>query len=215
MLYAIDRVLDARFAGVYQQEERHRFHGVHRGGFLFALVCAVPLLIVLLMHMEPRLLRGYLLLGAAMAFYFAAIHTRRFARRMPKELAVGVVFAVAVFMPEMLAGVRAAWPLALGFGALCWLNCTVIYEREHVQLQQAGWSTRFGVKNATLLLAALSLAAGILFFNDASSRSLSTCILLSSLLLVMLHRRQHSISRLSFRIAADAVLLTPLLLLLR
>lgn len=217
MLYVIDRMLDAHFGATHQQEERHRFHGAHQGAFLAALVCAVPVLLTLLAHMEPRLLHAYLLLGAAVAAYFTAIHTHIFAQHLPKEFAVGVIFAAAIFMPELLAGsARASLPQTACFGALCWLNCTLIYkrehgEREHSDLQEAHWSTLFAIRNASLLLAVLAAAGLILCVTGI--RLPGAAIAMSAAALLALHRLRSRMGRLPFRIAADAALLTPLLLL--
>lgn len=214
MLYAIDRMLDARLGRMHQQEERHRFHGAHPAAFLAALACAVPVLLALLAHMEPQLLRGYLVLGLALTGYFTAIHTRVLADHIPKEFAVGVIFAAAIFMPELLAGVRAL-PQAVCFGALCWLNCTLIYQREHgdrehADLREAHGSTRFAIRNTTLLLTALAAAGLTLYF--AAAQLSGAAIALSAGALWALHRLRSRMGRLAFRIAADAALLTPMLL---
>jgi hypothetical protein len=214
MLYAIDRMLDARHGAMHLQEERHRFHGANHGAFLAALVCAVPLLLALLAHMEPRLLHAYLVLGLALAIYFALIHTRIFAHRIPKELAVGVIFMAAIFMPEFLADTHMLLP-ALCFGALCWLNCALIYRREHSNLSDAHWSTRFAIRHMSLLLSALVVAEVMLCFSGETAHTLSLSVILSALAMAALHRAQHRMGRLSFRIAADSLLLTPALFLLR
>ena len=160
MLYVLDRMLDARLGVNEQHEDRHYFHGTNQIAFLCAMACAVPVLLVLLMHMQPMLLHAYLLLGLVLAAYFALIHTRPLAQRMPKEAAVGVIFSAAVFMPEWIAGARGVVPLAVCFGVLCWMNCALIYEREHSQIQSAHWSTRFAIRHMRLLLWML-LTAGV------------------------------------------------------
>ena len=216
MLYAVDRMLDARLGAMHLQEERHRFHGVNRSFFVFALACAVPVLIALLTHMETPLLHAYLLLGVALAGYFALIHTPAFAHRIPKEFAVGVIFIAAIFMPELLAGeLHALWPVALCFGGLCWLNCILIYQREHATLLEAHWSTRFAIQHASLLLASLGAAGVLLFFSGEATHALSLSVTLSALGMMALHRMQGRMGRLNLRIAADAALLTPLIFLLR
>jgi hypothetical protein len=220
MLYAIDRMLDAWHGAIHLQEERHRFHGANHGSFLAALVCSVPVLLVLLRYMEPRLLHAYLVLGLALAAYFTLIHTRSFAHRIPKELAVGVIFVAAIFMPEFLSGIfmpeflAGAYMLlpAICFGALCWLNCVLIYWREHVALHEAHWSTRLAIRHMTLLLGTITATALILFFTDGASR-LSASIVLSAAAMLALHRLRFRMARLPFRIATDAALLTPLLFL--
>jgi hypothetical protein len=221
MFYAIDRMLDARLGAMHQQEERHRFHGSNQSTFLVALVCAVPVLLTLLAHMEPQLLHAYLELGVMLTGYFAAVHTRVLARQIPKELAVGVLFAAAIFMPEMLAGaVRTSLLTAVCFGGLCWLNCTAIYkrehgEREHADMRDAHRSTRFAVRHATLLLTAIAVAGVILSFSGGMAHALAYSVALSTLAMAALQRAQQRMGRLSYRIAADAALLTPVLFLLR
>ncbi|HXB61671.1 MAG TPA: hypothetical protein VNU94_02320 [Acidobacteriaceae bacterium] len=223
MLYAIDRMLDAHFGALHLQEERHRFHGANQGVFLVTLACAVPALLTLLAHMEPRLLHAYLLLGTALAGYFMAIHTRVLAQYIPKELAVGVIFAAAIFMPELLTGfmpefmagtARAVLPQALCFGALCWLNCTLIYQREHANPRDAHWSTRFAIRNTSFLLAVLA-TAGLILFITGSAQLPGAAIAMSAAALLALHRLRSRMGKLPFRIAADAALLSPILLFLR
>jgi hypothetical protein len=215
ILYVLDRMLDARRGAILFQEERHRFHGAHRILFLGAIACTVPVLLLLLARMEPRLLHAYLLLGLALAGYFTLIHTRRFAHAVPKELAVGVIFAAAIFMPEFLRGILRPLPQAICFGALCWLNCTVIYQREHSDLHEAHWSTRFAVRSAPLLLGAVAAAGLVLLFSGKASHVLSLSVVMSACVLTALCSARHRMSRLGFRIAADAALLTPLLFLIR
>jgi hypothetical protein len=213
MLYVLDRMLDARRSAMPLQEVRHRFHGVHQRFFLGSIACAVPVLLLLLAHMETRLLHAYLLLGLVLAGYFALIHTRRLAHAVPKEFAVGVIFAIAIFMPEFLRGVLQPLPQAICFGALCWLNCTVIYQREHHDLHDAHWSTRLAIRTAPLLLGAVAAAGLVLLFSGKASHALSLSVVVSAIVLTALGSARHRMSRLSFRIAADAALLTPLLFL--
>lgn len=214
MLYAIDRMLDARHSEIHLQEERHRFHGVNQIFFLGAMACATPILLAFLAHMEPRLLHAYLLLGSVLAAYFALIHTGTFAQQIPKELAVGVIFVAAIFMPEFLADTHVLLP-ALCFGTLCWLNCTLIYQREHSNLSDAHGSTRFAIRHTLFLLAALAAASVVLLFSGEAFRALGLSVLGSVFALAILRLRQHRMGRLPFRIAADAALLTPLVFFLR
>jgi hypothetical protein len=210
MLYVLDRMLDARLGANEQKEERHRFHGEHWIGFLWVMACAAPLLILLLMHMEPRLLRAYLLLGLGLAGYLAVVHTGLFARAVPKELAVGAIFAAAIFMPECVAGGRAVILQALSFGALCWINCVLIYQREHCNLHAAHGSTRFVVRHARLLLG-MVMMAGI--YICITSRMAGASVVLSAVAMLLLHHASGRMGRLPFRVAADAALLTPVVFL--
>ncbi len=217
MFYALDRLLDARH-GEPHPEERHRFHGDHAMAFFIALLCVAPVLLLLLGHMEPTLHRSWLLLGLGAAGYYAWVHSHSHSleSRLPKELTVGIGFALVVFLPEALN--RALYPVlphALCFGALCWLNCTLIYEREHHSLDDAHWSTRLAIRYASLLQAMVMLCGVVLCFTGDASRTLSASIALSAAIMMALRRSRHRIPRLSYRIAADAALLSPLLFLFR
>jgi len=219
MFYVVDRLLDAR-CGEPHPEDRHRFHGDNSKAFSCVLLCAAPVLLLLLSHMEQPLRRAWLLLGLGAAGYYAWVHTRDTAvdstAQLPKEIYVGIGFALAIFLPEALAGaLRPLWPQALCFGALCWLNCTLIYEREHSSQNAAHWSTQFAIRHALLLQAALLICGLALCFTVNTPRALSVCIVLSAAVMMALRRLRHRIHRLDYRIAADAALLTPLLFLFR
>jgi len=214
MLYVLDRMLDARLGETHQHEERHHFHGANQSFFLGAMVCAAPVLLLLLTRMETPLLHAYLLLGLALAAYFALIHTRPLAHRIPKEFAVGVIFAAAVFMPEWIVSfARITVAQTICFIGLCWLNCVLIWEREHTQVNDAHWSTRFAIRHTPLLLTALAaVGVGLCFAGQAA---MGASVALSALVMAGLHRSRERVARLPFRIAADAALLTPLLFLFR
>ncbi|HEY0308252.1 MAG TPA: hypothetical protein VGB94_08825 [Acidobacteriaceae bacterium] len=217
MFYVIDRLLDV-YCGEPHPEERHRFHGEHSKAFFYALLCAAPVLLLLLSHMGQPLRRAWLLLGLGSAGYYAWVHTRDAsadsATRVPKEICVGMGFTLAIFLPEALSGVlRPLLPQILCFFALCCLNCILIYEREHHSLKTAHWSTRFAIRHASLLQATLLLCGLALCFTANAPRTLSASIVLSAAIMMALRRSRHRIPRLSYRIAADAALLSPLLFL--
>lgn len=217
IFYAVDRLLDAHYSEPFP-EERHHFHGQYSKAFLIALICAAPVLLLLLQHMEPTLRRFWLLLGLGAAGYYAWIHTRPSATdsQLPKELSVGIGFTVAVFLPEALYGVNThLLPHATCFGALCWLNCTLIYEREHTDLRNAHWSTRFAIRHAALLQASVLLTGLVLCFIANASIALPLCIALSAAIMMALRRSRHRMHRLTYRIAADAAMLTPTIFLFR
>jgi hypothetical protein len=215
LLYAADRLLDAR-GPAQLQEERHRFHGANVFVFLGAMVCAVPGLLFLLTRMEMPLLRGYLLLGLVVAAYFAVIHTRAGMHGLPKELVVGVVFAAAVWMPAIVLGeARGVVAEMVCFGALCWVNCAIISGREHTALREAHWSTRLAVRHASLLLGLVAAAGLILFFMGTEFHAVCASVVLSAALLAGLHGVRERVGRLAFRVAADAALLTPVIFLIR
>jgi hypothetical protein len=213
MMYVIDRLLDAH-GGEPCPEERHRFHGAHGRAFVIALLCATPVQVCLLTKADAALLHSWLVLAAGIAGYYTLIHSRKFKTPLPKELAVAVAFSAAIFMPELLAP-SPLLPHAIYFCALCWVNSTAIYEREHDTLQAAHWSTRL-VLHYTPALQVLVLAASIaLCFLHRAPRALALSMALSAVILIALRSSRHRMGRLRYRVAADAALLTPLLFLFR
>ena len=155
MIYAADRLLDARLLDVYARpdlEPRHRFHHPHRTRFLTALTLAALALTTLLHRLDPQALHLYALLATLLATWMLLIHIRPLpddlTQRLPKELAVGLFFPAAIFIPTLarttptpsslhLLGPAANWlrptllPAALLFACVCTLNCLYLYAWEH------------------------------------------------------------------------------------
>ncbi len=177
MIYAADRLLDARLldgrlieAGnaPADLEPRHHFHHAHRTPFVTAIGFGSIALAALLHRLDPRSLHLYALLATLLAAWMVLIHVRpdpngtistaavqprkalRRPRRirLPKELAVGIFFPAAVFIPTVarstaspaaihLLGWLANWirpnllPSAILFAAVCTLNCLCLYAWEH------------------------------------------------------------------------------------
>jgi hypothetical protein len=241
MLYAADRILDARIldarlldarplansAAPLDLEERHRFHHRHRRIFLFATLPAACALATLLLMLDPRALHLYALLAALLGAWFLLIHARPSpaAHRLPKELAVGIFFPAAAFIPTVarLPQLRLELlPPALLFASICTLNCLFVYAWEHPGPRtHAHWTTRFGTNHLTTLATLLALASAALIITSilhTSPRShaatlLASCTLLSASLLLLLHLRRHHLKSVHLRALADLVLLTPLLIL--
>ena len=242
MIYAADRLLDARVLDLSTSnahpdlEARHRFHHHHRTRFLTLILLAALALAELLRHIDPRSLRLYVLLATLLAAWMLLIHIRPLpngaTRRLPKELAVGIFFPAAIFIPTLarttptptalhLLGWTATWlrptllPAAILFACVCTLNCLCLYAWEHPSPRlQAHWTTRWATAHLTHLGIAI-LAASAAF---ALSRSLPIALpalacSLSTAALLALNTLRHRLSPIHLRAAADLVLLTPLLLL--
>jgi len=151
MLYAADRLMDARLMDTRlldtdqthheDLEARHYFHHRHRSAFLVGILLASIALALLLPNLEPEAIHLYLVLGVLVAGYFILIHAtnsaaaqQKVAHRLPKEIAVGLFFAAATFIPTVARrpDLRIALlPSALLFTTLCSLNCLFIYAWEH------------------------------------------------------------------------------------
>lgn len=233
MLYAADRLLDARPLPGGQSppelEDRHRFHHRHRRTFLILIAISAGVLVALLRSIDPHAMRIYSLLATLLGAWFLIIHARPLpsdgAHRLPKELAVGIFFPAAVFIPTVahLPQLRLdLLPIALLLAATCSLNCLYLYAWEHPgQRTQAHWSTRWATNHLVSLtwtVAALSLLLILISpFLTASAQLhrgtalLTSCILASSLLLLLLHHLRHRLQPIHLRALADLVLLTPLL----
>jgi hypothetical protein len=225
LLYVSDRVLD----GLRQSQpallrERHHFHARHRTAFLWAAsLLGVLLLWSVRTYMRPEALREDSYIGVFALLYLFAVH--RGASRLPKELAVAVLFAAATAVPAWSrlsqssalgsagggSGKVQLAPAIIFFALLCWINCVGIEKWEggvlHATTRWAGLHLRLIVTMTALF----SLAAALL----APSPGLEAVYLaatVSSGLLFVLDTRSFHLSPLHLRIAADAALLTPLAL---
>jgi ABC-type Na+ efflux pump permease subunit len=223
ILYAADRLLDARNAGAANLEERHHFHHRHRRAFVALIAVAAIVLATLTSMLLPATLRLYALLGGLLCGWFLLIHTRlAHERRLPKELAVGLFFAAAIFIPTVARRPDLRLPLlapAAAFAAVCALNCMILYAWEHPgDRSNANWTTRLAThylaRVAVGILCVTFAAFGLEFF--LSSRTLpgwpiTAACAASVLLLLLLNRSRAKFSPLNLRAAADLALLTPLL----
>ncbi len=234
MLYAADRLLDARLLDARAPgtshapnpdlEARHLFHHRHRRAFLIGVGFSACTLAFLLRTLDPHALRLYTLLATFLAAYLLLIHTRAdSAHRLPKELAVGIFFPAAIFIPTIarLPQLRLELlPVALLLAALCSLNCLFLYAWEHPGLRpRAHVTTRWATRRLVSLTASVAALSLLLAVCDAaipelrhSSIALLACISISSLLLLLLHRLRRRLEPTHLRALADLVLLTPLLL---
>ena len=146
-----------------------------------------------------------------MCGYFILIHATAaqqiVAHRLPKEIAVGLCFAAATFIPTVARRPLLRLPLlpsALLFATLCSLNCLFIYAWEHAPQPH----------HLPLLAIILSLtAATVAFVDHQAPWTISAAVALAAALLLILHRLNRNISATTLRATADLVLLTPALLL--
>jgi hypothetical protein len=239
MLYAADRLLDARpLSGAEMPpglEERHRFHHRHRRVFLAVSAPAALALAALLHQMNPAALHLYSLLAALLAAWLLLIHAQpaasAAAHRLPKELAVGIFFPAAVFIPTVARAPQlrlALLPAAAVFACVCTLNCLLLYAWEHPDDRPlAHWTTRWATRHLAALSITVLVAAGVIAIwshTVASSAApyvpvhravalLACCCVLSVSLLLALDALRGRLKPITLRALADLVLLTPALLL--
>jgi hypothetical protein len=218
LLYVGDRILDGLHpTDIGRLRERHHFHARHRVTFLIVgALLFVSLAWPLITHMRAEALRDDLFLGVAALLYLLAVH-RFHAPRLPKELAVALLFAAGTAIPAWSR--LGAWPgkeqlapAVLFFAGLCWVNCVGIEKWESGQVNTLSHWAGVHLRAIVTMIALFALAAALL----APSRGLMAVYLsavLSSVLLFTLDARSSHLPPLYVRIAADAALLTPLALL--
>ena len=232
MLYAGDRLLDVRLLGIDSSrhqglEARHYFHRRHRTAFLTGILLCSIALAAILPHLELAAIRLYLILGGLVAGYFILIHGtgsvathHKVAHRLPKEIAVGLCFAAATFIPTVARhpDLRLALlPAALVFATLCSFNCLFIYAWEHEDDRTHRSTYRItGVASGTLpaltgLLIFCSVA--LVLLDHHVHWPIPCAVALSAAILLLLHNRRCAIARTTLRAAADLALITPILFL--
>jgi hypothetical protein len=220
MLYAADRLLDARYIGTsgnVNLEARHYFHNRYRRSFLTGIAIAATTLALLLPRHEAAAIHLSHILGAFLTAYFIFIHATDSAHRLPKEIAVGIFFAAATFIPTVARrpDLRLTLlPSAILFATLCSLNCLFIYAWEHDHLQQAHPITRLALRHLPFLAILITLAGATLpTLNHHTLWPIPIATALSCTLLLFLHGYRRTIAPTTLRACADLALLTPLLFL--
>ncbi len=230
-LYAADRLLDARQLSsnplqTAELEPRHLFHHVHRSAFHLGIGVSTMALAAILPFLLIEAIRLYLILGGLLVGYFLLIHATQHARRLPKEIAVGLFFAAATFIPTVAhrPDLRLSLLLpAILLGTLCSLNCLFIYAWEHdsqshSKVQREAQPTHPATRIALrwlhpLALTLLAGATALSILDHDAPWPLSSACAISALLLLLLDRNRHLIASTTLRAAADLALTTPLLLL--
>ncbi len=237
LLYVADRILDGLDPGnSYRLRDRHFFYLRHRAAIFTATIPVASLLTwLVLLHMQARARHADALLFVLVAAYFVLVHQRGRAIEswFPKELLVAVIAAAAIAVPawsrvapgDFEAAVVLAF-LAVLFAFLCWLNCVAIEKWERPLEWQVrrpthvtDRTTKWGQQNLRLsgaLIAIAAAAVGGALFGITQTFAAELCLAgsASAFLLAALDRAypDSRISALHFRIAADAALLTPVLL---
>lgn len=232
LIYAVDRLLDLK-EGAPAVTARHAFTRRHRGMFLLAALAAFPALLWACLHLASVVIHNGLFLSFAVVLYILAVHAApvRFRRLWPKELVVGVIFAMGtslVVWSRMAGDSGQLIGPTLLFSALCWLNCVAIEHWEWrrsvaAQLQpphRVEWDrrephrwTRWVGRHLAQVASALALASLLLFASDPDQPVMLACAL-SACGLLWLESRSQMFSLDALRVMADAILLSPALLLL-
>ena len=222
LIYLVDRLADSlRAVPGDPLTPRHAFHARRRAGLSFlAATAAVSLVLVTpCVLSRAEFLHGLLLLALAGAYAWL-IHGRKqqgWTARLPKEAAVGGMFAAGTaFFPWCQGGMDRLDLLAGAalFGGLCFCNCALItvWERHAQDVRN-----RASLLNAFPRLAgrlggcclALGGLAGVGVLVSGSPIFLP--LALGGLFLALLDHHQGKIAPDALRVLADVALLTPLL----
>ncbi len=225
MIYAIDRLLDARLPSAGPLSLRHEFSRQHRTLMLTSVGFAIALLLWTCLHLRPVVFQNGIWMLGAVAVYFAIVHFAPAAirRLFPKEVVVGVLFALGTCVATFSlagraepAGLRLALitPTVL-FAALCSLNCIAIEFWEWGRSGKAApihpLTAWVGARVHWTALAIAALALVLMPFEPL--RPLFIAGIFSAGSFVWLGARSDSLPLNTLRMLADAALLSPLLLL--
>ncbi|MGD0942195.1 MAG: hypothetical protein ABR905_21085 [Terracidiphilus sp.] len=148
--------------------------------------------------------------------YFSSVHIQtKSLALLPKELLVALMFTAGCVLPTLgrIGTISSALVAVIVFFAvLAWLNCRAIECWESVDEIFSGVQIRTA---AGLLALAGLLGAIILFAEHSNETFLLETGAASAAMLAVLDRIRSRITPMALRTAADLVLLTPLVMLLR
>jgi hypothetical protein len=204
IIYAADRLLDGLVSTPCTP--RHRFHRSHLTTFVLCMgICILSALLLLLTRVDAGVRSAGMPMLSAMAGYFALVHAapRAWQKYWPKELAMGILFALGTCLPVYAEspkdGPAMLPPLAL-FAALCWINAVAIdrWERD----EAVAWLLPVALLAGGLALS-LSLTGNHPWLYRAAG--------LAAASLAWLARPRERIAPEKRRVLADAVLAAPAL----
>jgi len=241
LIYVTDRLLDAHHPSPNTPlHRRHRFHAEHRRAFVGAAVAGASVLLWLIYRMTPAARHEDSVLFLIALLYLGLVHNPLASKSgtnagswLPKELAVGIVFSAACAVPawsRLQTGHAILLPAIAVFAALCWLNCVSIERWENLPLQETAQAvltashptTRWAADHLRPTALGLAALAGALAADEwlrtpsADSPEIALAYLaalIAALGFAVLDKYRERFSTMGLRIAADAVLLTPLLFL--
>lgn len=226
-MYVADRILDGFTAD--RLRPRHEFHARHRTAFLgTALLAGCVLIWLIVTRMTPNARYEDTVLFVIALLYLFLVHKtkKNIQPWLPKELAVGIVFAAATAVPawsRLSSGRLVLFPAVFIFAALCWLNCVAIECWE--SLPDTGPRSRFTDSHSTTVWAAnrlrtvaiafatIALALTVVSVKRQQPWGVYLAAGLSGLFLSLIDAHRERFSAMTLRIAADAALLTPLIIL--
>jgi hypothetical protein len=237
LIYTVDRLLDGRTsamqgdAGAFGSplQQRHFFHRSHARAIAWvaAGVGAFTAMLVFT-QIGGQTLKLAVPVGVVLVLYMAWVHLGRgqILAGLPKEVAVGGIFAAGVALPAWSRLGARRWEflvLAALFAAVCTLNCLAIEEWERGRdrnLSVAGLRQSamvgFGLgsgKFAAMLAVCATLLAPVVRLRGEFS-AIGAAIAVSAVLILLLDLMRERISADVLRVLVDVALLAPALVVL-
>ena len=160
-----------------------------------------------------------------LVLYMAWVHLGRgrVMARLPKEVAVGGVFAAGVVLPAWSRIGARRWEfllLAILFAAVCTLNCVAIEEWESLRKGNFGEDRRslgakdFGSGRFAIALAICAALMTPVVRLRGEFSAIGAAIAVSAILILILDLMRERISADALRVLVDVALLAPALLVL-
>jgi len=227
IIYVSDRVLDG-CTGTDQAElaERHLFCSRYRFP-LIGLVAVAGAVIFWLATCRLHAVEMFagVKLGLILLLYMAIIHVGRgrVVWALPKEIAVGFLFAFGTTLPCWSKSTGFSWSNAFPcflFALLCSLNCVSIecwenHRRGGVWRRPPNPLVHWAdsrINSIAAVLACGAMAASVWEDPRGSSSSSLLPVSLGALLLLLLNCARNRISERSLRVLADVALVVPALI---
>lgn len=220
-IYVSDRLFDGwRPTNPKILHERHRFCAKYRVALTWLVVLtATTVFWVTVDSLMLIEVSAGMKLAAIVGAYMASIHAGHgsMARFVPKEIAVGILFAAGTTLPVWSRLSELSWDVYVPFGLfaiLCSLNCVAIecWENEprHPEWFQRcspviAWAER-RINLLAAALAASAFAVTLMLGRHGPVGSGLLAISLSALLILILHRHRNRLSGRALRVLADATL---------
>ena len=243
LIYTVDRLLDGHAAASAEGSvttmlpdrtgafgpplrQRHMFHRVHaRGVAGVAAVIAAFTAILVSTQIGAAVLRLAVPVGLMLVLYMAWVHLGRgrVMARLPKEVAVGGVFAAGAVLPAWSRIGARRWEfllLAILFAAVCTLNCVAIEEWESLRKGNFGEDRRslgakdFGSGRFAIALAICAALMTPVVRLRGEFSAIGAAIAVSAILILILDLMRERISADALRVLVDVALLAPALLVL-
>ncbi len=221
LVYAADRWLDGyRLDPNAPHSDRHAFYRRHAAFFavVILLVSLVAVFVLVRYATAAEWWSGAVIATMTLA-YMVGVHRygSRTQRTVPKEVQVGVVFAVGVTLEVWLAAPSVAlFAASVGFAILCTLNCgfIAVWESDTDRAQQHPSLVQSHPRLRSSLLPLTVGFVGVSGFGCVTlpqTATLWAMVALSSAGLAGLARAETRLSKAQLRVLGDVVLLTPLL----